>query len=112
MKILCTPKLRFRVRRFLIHARWDFTAHIPLAISGRFRASDAGRSGGTLTETRGKFFFPSTLFACFSTVYVFESLKISTFSKNAVFDARNFLLRVENFRDFGGLFPSFPGSVR
>ena len=68
--------------------------------------------GGYFDGNEGKILFPSTLFACFSTVCIFESLKIATFSKNAVFDARNFLLRVENFRDFGGLFPSFPGSVR
>ena len=63
MKILCTPKLRFRVRRFFTHARWHLTAHIPLAISGRFRASKAGRSGGLLTERRGKFFSLHSFFA-------------------------------------------------
>lgn len=53
--------------------------------------------GGYLYGNKGKILFPLTLFACFSAVCIFESLKISSFSKNAVFDARNFLPRVENF---------------
>lgn len=102
-KNLCESKLRFA------HGGFSYTPdgilpHIfRLRFRGGFgRAKQGGR--GVPIRKQGENFFPLTLFACISAVCIFESLKISRFSKNAVLNARNFLHRVENFWDFGGVY--------
>ena len=104
MKILCTYETSSGTEVF--HTR-------PIASYRTYSACDFGAVsgercravGGYLYGNKGKNLFPLTLFVCFTVICIFESLKNSTFSKNAVFYARKFLPRVEIFR----IFASFLG---